>query len=378
LDLLSSVLPDEFVKNNLNILMQSESDYFSRRLYSNLFQTLDIPHSIADKSKCQILGYFDFLFQTQSIFSFSEFIFPDDIDIFTAQLKVGHPLAIDYLSSHVITPDIFSQIFIALSYLDNLQNILSSSTIQALAQLIDENVDSETISRFLSYLNFENHLLFLERSPPKYILDILSSLAVSQEQFKVIGPYILQVLKLEATIRSIEKICQLRFLRLFNFEILTRIFYIALSCLTQNFEKLNMICSSITKIIRAVDITVLPKMFITELTRKISSFYFKTAKLSQIPFKSLKILSKLFVEIGRHARAEHIHYLLASFASQIVGLSNDDITQKIIQSITFPLFDRCQKHQFHEVTTQLPESHSEVFKQLYTRWEKDGQFKGKI
>jgi hypothetical protein len=199
----------------------------------------------------------------------------------------------------------------------------------------------------------------------------LSSLTVSKEQFPVIVPYILQSLKLEPNIYSIKKICQLRFLRLFNFEIITRIFYIALSCLRYNYEELNIISSSITNLIHSADIELLPKMLIAEISRKISAFYFKTAKISKIPFKSLKILSKLFVEIGRHARAEHIHYLLSSFTSQISGLSTDVITQKMIQSITFPLFDRCQKHQFHEY-------HLEVFKQLYSRWIKDGQFKGKI
>jgi hypothetical protein len=116
-----------------------------------------------------------------------------------------------------------------------------------------------------------------------------------------------------------------------------------------------------------------------EVVRKLSHTFARLAAAQAPSHKQIRGIAKMLDAVAKAATAELLHYLVASFASHVaVAQIEDEAKGRSLEASIFPVLEKCTRKQLAEVATALHDIHRQIFQQLYTRWEAESKYKGKV
>lgn len=397
----SENLPTSSLKHNIDRIFENCPDETAVQVIPACLEIAQKFPKAGIKTKHQLIGICEYCYKTKTSLPFDEILF-DDIDTFCAQLKNRHQKTINELIHHSIKPDDAIKLVNALNQLTVLKiggikgkdapiNFLEQELgTDFLKRLIDQivvndvnNFDENAISVFSSNIGEEAVFYFLNSSPIELYPAIFAQLRVKKEQFEQYSQYIVAILQKIPPIQLLKKIIGLKVSRFYDSLILQRIqmLLIGYSNKAETLADISILFNCLFLLLTNCGREISKQASVPiEIARRLSSLFAKRVSIEKPTYKHLKSLSKMFIAVANTENSDFIQYLMANFVSHmaIMDIEKDDKIIRSLQTVVYPLFAKCGKEQLGEVKIALHDSHRQILNQLYTRYQKEAQYTGKV
>jgi hypothetical protein len=251
------------------------------------------------------------------------------------------------------------------------------------AVLTDPTEIGTGLSVFAARLDLKLLIYFLNSAPLSLYPAILAQVKPQKEDYeKHLEPFVVKLLKTYPRPEVVKGIVSLRFARFFGKSVVERVLLMIVFWL-QKAVSLDEICVLGTCANRVMSSCVREvakaSLLAIEIPRKISHLFAKRVSVESPTYKQLKVFSKLCAGVVRSANNDLLQYLIASFVAHVALIDMDNEKKmKSLQSSIFPLFAKCTRKQLGEISTALHDSHRQIFQQLYSRWQSEYEYNGKV
>lgn len=272
---------------------------------------------------------------------------------------------------------------------DNAAHIDSDVYVRLINLIVEvEGFDLQTIVPFAMKLPEDLLVYFLEQAPVTFYPYILQQARVSQEQFQSsVSNYILELVRSTPPASIIKSVCTFKFAKFYDETIIESIILVILTHAhtAKELDDIAILCGCIVQLTTncARECNRFASTLLLELSRKLSSLFAKRVSVESPTYRHLRAISKMYAAVSKTAGADYLQYFIASFVSHIAQVhlgksAEDQIKMRLLQSASFPMFDRCSKKQLSEVSVGLHDSHRQIFRQLHERWVDESQYRGKV
>jgi hypothetical protein len=251
-----------------------------------------------------------------------------------------------------------------------------------IGMIVDNDAAIPSIPEFASQLPVPLLLFFLEKAPLQLYPEILQLRKFPKEEFDLsIARFIDRLLMSYPPLDVVRKICGFKFSRSYSGPIIQRIVFLVIyhSQKVESIGDITLLISCVIQLmINCARELMKSQTLALELVRKLSHTFAKRASAQPPTYKQLRTFAKLYDAVAKTTSSEMFHYLIASFVSHVALVQLDEGRMKAFHGAVIPLFGRCSRKQFAEVSTALHEAQRQIFQYLYARWESEARFTGKV
>jgi hypothetical protein len=372
------------IKHNFTRLFVGLPDEAIKKLFPIIFEMMASVPDVTFSKVSQVVAVGEYCWAEKQPLPFAELQFPDNMDAFCAQLQTGFRPAIDFLlTATIASPDV-PPIVRALTRMP--KESFCSLPPDFVSTLIDgivaTDASTSAIPAFAANLPLPLLVTFLERAPLPLYPSILSARKFQKDEFDArIAPFVEALVASHPPLATTRVICAFKFGRFYAKALIDRVILLLIrhSHRAGGIADLCVLSGCVVQLMAncARELMRAPALAL-ELARKLSHAFARRASQQPPTPKQLRALAKLYDCVVKAGGEDLLHYLLASFVSHVAAAQLDPGRMRALQAAALPLFARCTRRQLAEVSAALHDAQRQIFQQLYTRWETEARFKGKV
>ena len=413
-EIIYNSLPYKAITVNLLIILLSKLDIIENNIGSDENYTINVNRSyilkknyitifVSEYNPYKIYALAKFCHQNFINIPFYEVRDPGNINLLCIQVQANHADACNYLFTNVIfDKQNYKSILKALSLMHNI-SLYSDKLKKKLPKLIKlcDIEDSQAVCHLSKnlpvitdgYYSIQDpyfvHLLYDNTNLLEVKLNIISSINVTSNYIESYLGIIISLTNQQIEPTQLTRLIQSPIAKYFTVRIATNMFHQIAIYLSESNLDISMVCTvcnCLSSLYHNIRSSTKVSIIGIECIRKVTSMFFKIIAVSEPTLSHVRSLQKLYLIGSRVLTEDFQYYPIPSFISHLLHLRNeersavevDTTVNKVIQNIVFPIFTKIKAEKINEISISLHETQRKLFRELYDKWRREIQYRGKI